>query len=493
MTTSEAKAKLNPLFEGSMKGRSMYVVPYLLSPKGCSIGEVGVQLTDSPYVVANMSIMTRMGSVALDALGDSNTFVKGVHSLGDLSPDRRFICQFPLEDLILSVGSGYGGNALLSKKCHSLRIASVHANRNRWLAEHMLIIGVEEPGGTTTYVTAAFPSASGKTNLAMLRPPERYKDWKIWTVGDDIAWMRIGSGGRLMAVNPEAGFFGVAPGTGAKTNPVALETLSANSIFTNVGLTPEQTPWWEGLSKDPPPAVLDWQGRQWKPDLGTVAHPNSRFTTPISQCTTVSPKWDDPAGVPVSAMLFGGRRASLVPLVFEAFDWNHGVYIGATMGVETTAAATGQIGVVRRDPMAMLPFTGYNISDYLAHWIRMGTLTQQRHRIFHVNWFRKDAQGNFIWPGFGDNLRVLRWIIQRCRGEVEAVETPIGLMPSKGSLDLGGLDLNDSLVDELLKVDREGWLRELEDRAAFLQKLGPRLPKEIWDEHHRTKARLEAS
>jgi len=493
MSTDEAKAKLNALLEGSMRGRTMYVVPYLLSPKGCSITEVGVQLTDSPYVVANMAIMTRMGTVALEVLGDSDSFVKGVHSLGDLSPDRRFICQFPQEDLILSVGSGYGGNALLSKKCHALRIASVHANRNGWMAEHMLIIGVEEPDGKITYITGAFPSASGKTNLAMLRPPERYRDWRIWTLGDDIAWLRIGENGSLMAVNPETGFFGVAPGTGPQTNPVALETLGANTIFTNVGLTPEQTPWWEGLSDEPPKGVLDWQGRPWTPDKGPVAHPNSRFTTPISQCTTLSPKWDDPEGVPVSAILFGGRRANLIPLVFEAFNWNHGVYIGATMGVETTAAATGQVGVVRRDPMAMLPFTGYNITEYLAHWLRMGSLIRNKPRIFHVNWFRKNSEGKFIWPGFGENLRVLKWIIERCRGQAEAVETPIGLMPTRRCLDLEGLNLSDSAVDELIAVDREGWLKELEDREAFLRMLGPKLPKEIWDEHLKTKARLEGS
>jgi phosphoenolpyruvate carboxykinase (GTP) len=490
MSPEEARERVGALFRGCMRGRTMYVVPYLMGPPGSPFSEVGVEVTDSPYVVANMRIMTRMGTIALEHLGDSDRFVRGLHSLGDLSPERRYICHFPEERMIWSIGSGYGGNALLGKKCHSLRIASVEARDEGWLAEHMLIIGVEDPEGRVTYLAGAFPSACGKTNLAMLVPPPALSRYKVWTVGDDIAWLRFGPDGRLWAVNPETGFFGVAPGTSMRTNPNAMIALSRNSIFTNVALTLDGTPWWEGMS-DPPEYAYDWQGRPWTPTSGRpAAHPNARYTAPARQCPSISPHWEDPQGVPISAILFGGRRARVAPLVYEAFDWTHGVFVGASMASETTAAAVGEVGVVRRDPMAMLPFCGYNMADYFRHWLRMGARSSKMPRIFHVNWFRTDANGRFLWPGFGENLRVLKWIIERVNGGGEAEETPIGYVPTPDALDLDGLALSKETLRELLRVDPHDWRREAEAIAEFFYQFGDRLPEELWHEHRRLLRRL---
>ena len=490
MSPEEARERVGSLFRGCMRGRTMYVVPYLMGPPGSPFSEVGVEVTDSPYVVANMRIMTRMGTIALEHLGDSDRFVRGLHSLGDLSPERRYICHFPEERMIWSIGSGYGGNALLGKKCHSLRIASVEARDEGWLAEHMLIIGVEDPEGRVTYLAGAFPSACGKTNLAMLVPPPALSRYKVWTVGDDIAWLRFGPDGRLWAVNPETGFFGVAPGTSMRTNPNAMIALSRNSIFTNVALTLDGTPWWEGMS-DPPEYAYDWQGRPWTPTSGRpAAHPNARYTAPARQCPSISPHWEDPQGVPISAILFGGRRARVAPLVYEAFDWTHGVFVGASMASETTAAAVGEVGVVRRDPMAMLPFCGYNMADYFRHWLRMGARSSKMPRIFHVNWFRTDANGRFLWPGFGENLRVLKWIIERVNGGGEAEETPIGYVPTPDALDLDGLALSKETLRELLRVDPHDWRREAEAIAEFFYQFGDRLPEELWHEHRRLLRRL---
>jgi len=493
MAPAEAEQRVKPLFDGAMRGRTMFVVPYIMGPKTSRLSQVGVEITDSPYVVISMRTMTRMGTDALERLGSDGAYVKGMHSLGDLSPDRRYILHFPQRREIWSIGSGYGGNALLGKKCFALRIASHMAREEGWLAEHMMLLGLESPEGEVTYMAGAFPSACGKTNLAMLVPPASQKGWKVWTVGDDIAWMRFGADGRLYAINPEAGFFGVAPGTSMKTNPNAMRTLSSNTIFTNVALTPENEPWWEGMS-EPPERAIDWQGREWVRGCGEkAAHPNSRFTAPAGQCPAISKDWENPEGIPISAIIFGGRRARTAPLVFEAFDWNHGVYVGASVASETTAAAVGEVGVIRRDPFAMLPFCGYNMADYIAHWLRVGADRGRKlPKIFHVNWFRTDADKNFIWPGFGENVRVLRWILGRCRGDAAAVATPIGNVPAPGALDLAGIEdrVDSSTLDLLLRVDPEDWAHEVADQRTFFAKFGDRLPKEILRQHAEVMRRL---
>jgi len=492
MSPAAAKEKVGPLFAGAMRDRIMYVVPYIMGPVASPYSQVGVEITDSPYVAASMRIMTRMGKVARDRLGGSDYFVKGLHSLGDLSPERRYILHFPEERTIWSVGSGYGGNALLGKKCHALRIASWMAREEGWLAEHMLIVGIEEPSGRTTYIAAAFPSACGKTNLAMLVPPASHKGYKVWTVGDDIAWMNPADD-VLHAINPEAGFFGVAPGTNSKTNPNMMATIGRNSLFTNVALTPRGTPYWEGMDGASPPEALDWQGKPWTPASGTkAAHPNSRFTTPAHQCPSISPEWESPGGVPISAIIFGGRRATLMPLVFEAFNWQHGVFLGATMASETTAAATSAVGVVRQDPMAMLPFCGYNMGDYFGHWLRMGARIGAPPRIFRVNWFRQGRDGSYLWPGFGENLRVLRWIVARVHGEADPVKTAIGNLPRAADIDLTGLDVSRATLEDLLAVDRGGWLEAAAAQQQFLEQFGERLPREMRDEQAALVKRLRS-
>ncbi|HET7294474.1 MAG TPA: phosphoenolpyruvate carboxykinase (GTP) [Vicinamibacteria bacterium] len=478
MAPDEAKARVAPLFDGVMKGRTMYVVPYVMGPLGSPFSKVGIEVTDSPYVVANMRIMTRMGKAALDQLGGGDEFVPGLHSVGDLSPERRYILHFPEERLIWSVGSGYGGNALLGKKCFALRIASTMARRQGWMAEHMLILELSLPSGEVHYVAAAFPSACGKTNLAMLVSPLEHLGYKVRTIGDDIAWLRPGPDGRLWAVNPEAGFFGVVPGTGPDTNPNAMATIARDTIFTNVAVTTDGVPWWEGKDKHPPENLIDWQGRPWDRQ-GKAAHPNSRFTVAARQCPSMSPRWEDAQGVPISAVVFGGRRARVAPLVFQAFDWGHGVFVAATMGSETTAAATGKVGVVRRDPMAMLPFCGYNMADYFGHWLKMGRAVSRPPAIFHVNWFRQDASGRFLWPGFGQNLRVLLWMIDRIQGRGSAVETPVGLVPAPDAFNLDGLDMPRATLEELLRVDRDEWAEEVPEIRAFFERFGARLPEDL--------------
>lgn len=486
MDPAEAKAKMDSLYKGCMKGRTLYVVPYCMGPIDSPLARCGVEITDSPYVVINMRLMTRMGAAALARIEREGSFVKGVHSTGDLNPDRRFIMHFP-EDLgIQSFGSGYGGNALLGKKCHALRIASWQARKEGWLAEHMLILGVENPQGDTHYIAAAFPSACGKTNLAMLIPPEGYRDagWKIWTVGDDICWMRPGADGRLYAINPEAGYFGVAPGTSAKTNPNALAMLNDSAIFTNVAVTADNQPWWEGLPDGVP--VKDWQGRDVDPANGPAAHPNSRFTVSATRCPSYTAKAEDPQGVPLSAIVFGGRRESLVPLVFEARDWRHGVLVGAGMASETTAAATGAVGVVRRDSMAMKPFAGYNFGDYFAHWLSFDVAGAQLPKIFHVNWFRKSAAGKFLWPGFGDNMRVLEWMLKRVEGKVAGRATAIGTLPEAGELNRNGLAVSDADLETLLAVDTPAWRTEVGAIADYLEEFGERTPRALFDELEKT-------
>jgi phosphoenolpyruvate carboxykinase (GTP) len=478
MAPEQARQRVGPLLAGVMKRRTMYVVPYVMGPPGSPFSKVGIEVTDSPYVVASMRIMTRMGQVALDQLGGGDAFVPGLHSTGDLSPERRYIVHYPEERLIWSVGSGYGGNALLGKKCFALRIASVMAREQGWMAEHMLILELTLPGGETHFVAAAFPSACGKTNLAMLMSPLEAQGYKVRTVGDDIAWLRPGPDGRLWAVNPEAGFFGVVPGTGPETNPTAMATIAHDTIFTNVAVTPGGVPWWEGKTRTPPPNLIDWQGRPWD-GKSKAAHPNSRFTAAASQCPTMSSRWEDPQGVPLSAIVFGGRRARLAPLVFQSRDWEHGVFVGATMGSETTAAATGQVGVVRRDPMAMLPFCGYNMGDYFQHWLDMGRALAHPPAIFHVNWFRTGHDGRFLWPGFGENLRVLLWMIDRVKGGDGAVDTPIGLVPRPAALRLDGLSLSRPDVDALLAVDRDEWAAEVPEIRAFFERFGAHLPAEL--------------
>ena len=486
MDPAQAKAKMDALYKGCMKGRTLYVVPYCMGPIDSPLARCGVEITDSPYVVINMRLMTRMGAAALARIEREGSFVKGVHSTGDLNPDRRFIMHFPEELGIQSFGSGYGGNALLGKKCHALRIASWQARQEGWLAEHMLILGVENPQGDTHYIAAAFPSACGKTNLAMLIPPEGYRDagWKIWTVGDDICWMRPGADGRLYAINPEAGYFGVAPGTSAKTNPNALAMLNDSAIFTNVAVTADNQPWWEGLPDGVP--VKDWQGRDVDPANGPAAHPNSRFTVSATRCPSYTAKAEDPRGVPLSAIVFGGRRESLVPLVFEARDWKHGVLVGAGMASETTAAATGAVGVVRRDSMAMKPFAGYNFGDYFAHWLSFDVAGAQLPKIFHVNWFRKSAAGKFLWPGFGDNMRVLEWMLKRVEGKVAGRATAIGTLPEAGELNRNGLDVSDADLETLLAVDTPAWRTEVGAIADYLEEFGERTPQALFNELEKT-------
>ena len=493
MAPAEAHAKIDALFEGCMRGRTLYVVPYCMGPIHSPLSRCGVEITDSPYVVANMRVMTRMGADALARIEREGTFVKGLHSIGELDPDRRFIMHFPEELTIKSYGSGYGGNALLGKKCHALRIASHQARSEGWLAEHMLIVGIQNPEGETHYIAAAFPSACGKTNLAMLIPPEAYEQagWKVWTVGDDICWMQAGEDGRLWAINPEAGFFGVAPGTSSKTNRNALDMLDHDAIFTNVAVTADNQPWWEGLMVGEP--AIDWRGRPYDPANGPAAHPNSRFTVSARQCRSYSPHTEDPQGVPISAIVFGGRRASLVPLVFEARDWNHGVLVGAAMGSETTAAATGKVGIIRRDPMAMKPFCGYNFGDYWAHWLSFNREGAKLPRIFHVNWFRKDGDGKFLWPGFGENLRVLEWIIGRCEGRSGALETPIGLVPDSTDIRLDGLALGPSAIRELFEIDAAGWRSEVDAIGGYLESFGARLPDRLKQEQRRIAQALAQS
>jgi phosphoenolpyruvate carboxykinase (GTP) len=465
MDPAEAHRKIDALFEGSMRGRTMYVIPYCMGPIDSPYARCGVEITDSPYVVANMRIMTRMGDTALRRIEREGTFVRGLHSISDLDPERRFIMHFPEELLIKSVGSGYGGNALLGKKCHALRIASWQARQEGWLAEHMLIMGLQSPTGRTHYIAAAFPSACGKTNLAMLVPPDSMPGWKIWTVGDDICWMQLDSTGQLRAINPEAGYFGVVPGTNRRTNPNAFDMIQRDTIFTNVAVTADGQPWWEGMEDGTP--EYDWQGRPWSGE-GVAAHPNSRFTVSARQNPIYSSLAEAPEGVPISAILFGGRRREVAPLVYEARNWTHGVLVGAGMASETTAAAVGKMGVVRRDSMAMKPFCGYSFADYWQHWLSLERRTSRLPRIFHVNWFRQDADGHFMWPGFGENLRVLKWIAERCDGTAQAIESPIGYLPAPEHLDTDGLTLDTQTLTSLLSIDRAAWRQEIDAIGNYI-------------------------
>jgi phosphoenolpyruvate carboxykinase (GTP) len=490
----ETYAKLRGWLDGAMRGRTMYVVPYVMGPLGSPFSKVGVELTDSVYVALNMRIMTRMGRAALEMLGDSDEFNRGLHAMLDLNPERRLICHFPLDNTIWSVGSGYGGNALLSKKCFALRIAGWLGRKEGWLAEHMLILGVQRPSGETTYVAAAFPSACGKTNLAMLTPPAPLaaKGWRVFTVGDDIAWLKVGSDGRLWAVNPEAGYFGVAPGTSTNSNLNAMRMLEHGTIFTNVAMTPDGDVWWEGMDVAPPDGLIDWQGRRWNRDSKEkAAHPNSRFTTPMANNPALSPHANDPQGVPISAIIFGGRRATTVPLVLESHDWAHGVLMGAMMGSETTAAAAGAVGVLRRDPMAMLPFCGYNMGDYFGHWLKMRERITRPPGVFMVNWFRKDGDGKFLWPGYGENLRVLSWILDRMDHRAPAHETAVGSVPNPSSLDLSGLALAPDRLAEALAVKPDEWRLELKSAGEFFDRIGRTVPAELRERHRAIMAALD--
>ena len=500
MDPAEAYKMLYDMARDSYKGRTMYIIPYSMGPVGSPFSKIGIELTDSIYVVLNMAIMTRVGKKVMDTLGDSNDWVRGLHCSCDIDPEKRYICQFPQDNTIISVNSAYGGNVLLGKKCFALRIASYQGWKEGWQAEHMLILGLENPKGEVKYICAAFPSACGKTNLAMLIPPEGYrnKGYKIWCVGDDISWIRKGPDGRLYAINPENGFFGVAPGTNEKSNPNALAATRKNTIFTNVALNLDNnTVWWEGLDKNPPENAIDWQGRPWngKTSEEKGAHPNSRFTAPAVNCPCISSEFENPAGVPISAIVFGGRRAKLAPLVYQSRSWNHGVFVGSIMASETTAAAAGAVGVVRRDPMAMLPFCGYNMADYWQHWIDIGAgLDEDKApKIFNVNWFRKDDDGNFLWPGFGDNMRVLEWIIKRCEGKVDADETAIGFVPKAEDINLEGIEdeVSEDQLKEILSVDNSLWEDEAKGIEEFYAKFGDRLPKALSDELNTLKANLE--
>ncbi len=513
MDPKEMYAMLTPMYDGVMKGRTMYVIPYSMGPIGSPIAKVGFELTDSIYVVLNMAIMTRMGDKVIEAFpDDSNDFVRGLHSKADVDPEKRYIVQFPEDNTIWSINSAYGGNVLLGKKCFALRIASFQGKNEGWMAEHMLILGVQKPDGTTTYITAAFPSACGKTNLAMLIPPEGYKKkgYKVFTVGDDIAWMKQGPDGRLYAITPENGFFGVAPGTNAKSNFNALESTKKNAIFTNVAINKDDmTVWWEGLDKNPPENAQEWtgldvNGKEWTSQIDektgkkkVLAHPNSRFTAPAQNCPCLSPEFNNPNGVPISAMIFGGRRASTTPLVYQSFDWTHGTYVGSAVSSETTAAATGAVGVLRHDPMAMKPFIGYNVGDYWNHWLEMGEkLGDKAPKIFNVNWFRQDENGNFMWPGFGDNMRVLDWIIDRCEGKVDAVETPIGFVPKPEDINIEGLEGEVSLdtVKHLVDVDKDLWKKEIKEMRRYydedIKAKGGNIPQALYDELDKIEARL---
>jgi len=501
MSPEEGYRRAGEIFAGSMKGRTMYIIPFSMGPVGSPFSKIGVELTDSIYVVLNMLIMTRAGQEVLDALGTGGEFTKCLHGKAERDIEKRLILHFPEDNAIWSVGSGYGGNVLLGKKCLALRIASHTAHKEMWLAEHMLILGIEEPSGRIEYVAAAFPSACGKTNLAMLVPPEGLssKGYRIWTVGDDIAWMRIDTDGKLWAINPETGFFGVAPGTNSKSNPNALATVGKNTIFTNVLLNPDGTVWWEDGEGEPAAeGALDWKGNPWKPGMKDKegkpikgAHPNSRFTAPIAQCPSHTYRLDHHHGVNISAIIFGGRRAHLAPLVYQSYDWKHGVYVGATMASERTAAQFGKQGEVRRDPMAMLPFCGYNMADYFEHWLRMGVRMRWQPKIFHVNWFRQDEEGNFLWPGYGENLRILEWILARSRVDVQAEKTAIGFVPKLNDIDLTGLNLSQATVKKLFEIDPAAWKQEMDNVTEFFQKFGDRLPLELWAQHEALARRLD--